>query len=372
MKKFINTAFTLIACFTLCACYSVYSGGTSGRIVDAESTQTPKEGIADVDIYAYTNESDRDDDFDKWTSGTLFVPQSKYYGHTTTGSNGDFTLSKMVWKSYFPDFGKDADVIKLYLLYYHENYGLSKGNALIVSDSTNDTVYKELTAVRKTTSLSLTFIDVATNSTISENLNVKINVPQENTSKEYKSTITGSGIISISYPRYASDGSENTPEIKINYEQSSDELTWKGCYNADNEAKDYSFFTDGFYISKTISGDSYSVKLYGKKCRPSVPVFEGQYKTSSDDLGSASDDGITVYLSSGTESYGSVQTRASSIGDGKLRHGTFSNLGSGYTWFDDTYTAKVCSKEFSVKAGSIEKTISYDTSMSSTMTIQLQ
>ncbi len=180
MKNFTKTVFTLLTCLNLNACYSVYSGGTSGRIADSESTTTPKEGIADVDIYAYTKESDRDDDFDSWSSGTLFVPQAKYYGHTTAASNGDFTLSKMVWKSYFPDFGKDADFTKLYLLYYHENYGLTKGEALIVSDSTNNTVYKELTAVRKTTLLTLSFTDVATNTNSSESLNVKIQVPQEN------------------------------------------------------------------------------------------------------------------------------------------------------------------------------------------------
>ena len=39
--------------FTFSGCYSVFSGGTGGLVVDKESTSTPKQGIANVDVYAY-------------------------------------------------------------------------------------------------------------------------------------------------------------------------------------------------------------------------------------------------------------------------------------------------------------------------------
>ncbi len=162
--------------------------------------------------------------------------------------------------------------------------------------------------------------------------------------------------------------------IKINYVHAADEVSWKGCYNEDNEEKNYAFYPEDFYIAKTISGDSYSLKLYGKKCRPQVPVFEGKYNTSSDQYGSSDDDGITVSLTSasGTQKFGSVQTKPVEVGtEGKLDHGRFSNLGSGFTWFDDTYTDKYCSKEFTVSAGGTSKTIKYDTSMTSSPYIKL-
>ena len=38
-----------ILCFS---CSSVFSAGVSGKIVDSESSSNPKEGIADVEVYA--------------------------------------------------------------------------------------------------------------------------------------------------------------------------------------------------------------------------------------------------------------------------------------------------------------------------------
>ena len=63
---------------TFSGCYSVFSGGTGGLVVDKESTSTPKQGIANVDVYAYTNESERDADFASWQEGTTFNPKASY------------------------------------------------------------------------------------------------------------------------------------------------------------------------------------------------------------------------------------------------------------------------------------------------------
>ena len=289
MKK---TSFKLFTIFiilcSLTGCYSVFNGGTGGHIVDAESTSNPKQGIANVDIYAYTDGGTRDSDYNRWKEGTVFTPSNTYYGHTTTDANGDFVISNIVWKETKPDFGKDADSTVIYLLYYHENYGLTKDKTVITSDSTNDTVYAELTAIRKTTALTISIYDVASSNLITENVLVKVSVPQttdtltEARPKIYEQSITGSGVINISYPRWqnAEDkeaGTEIKPEVSITYAQSADTITWKACANANNEAKNYAFFEDNQSVKKIIQNSTYSVSLYGKTTRINLPTVNGTF-----------------------------------------------------------------------------------------------
>ena len=124
MKNKILIFIAISFLFTLNSCSSVFSAGVSGKVVDAESTTNPKEGIADVEVYAYVNEKNRDADFDSYISGTRFSPtDDKYYiGHTTSNSDGTFTINKVVWNAYFPDFGKTADYCTIYLLFFHNDY----------------------------------------------------------------------------------------------------------------------------------------------------------------------------------------------------------------------------------------------------------
>jgi hypothetical protein len=56
MKNKILIFIAISFLFTLNSCSSVFSAGVSGKVVDAESTTNPKEGIADVEVYAYVNE----------------------------------------------------------------------------------------------------------------------------------------------------------------------------------------------------------------------------------------------------------------------------------------------------------------------------
>ena len=264
MKR-INLIFIMTAAIFLTGCYSVFNGGTGGVIVDAESSASPKRGIANVDIYAYTSRSTRDSDFKAWKEGTVFAPSNTYYGHTSTDNNGNFTISKIVWKEGKPDFGKDADFTTIYLLYFHENYGLTKDQTVITSDSTSDTVYAELTAIKKTTSLNINIYDAATANLASENVLVTVSVPQTTDTltdaapRIYEQAISGNGVINISYPRWknAADkeaGTENTPEITISYFQSADQITWKACAN-NPAADDYSFLAENFTIKKIVKNE---------------------------------------------------------------------------------------------------------------------
>jgi len=357
MKKLSNKFLAVTAIITagilFTSCYSVFSGGTGGMIVDAESTTTPKAGIANVDIYAYTNSGTRDSDYNNWQEGTTFSPSNSYYGHTTTGTDGSFTISKIVWTESQPDFGRDADYTTIYFLYYHEKYGLTKDASVITSDSTSATVYAELTSIRKTTALTINVYDAATSSLTSNNVLVKVSVPQSTdtltaSAKVYETTISGSGTINIAYPRWKNDtdkaaGTEYKPQVSITYAQSADEITWKACANADNTAGNYAFLEDNFTVTKTIQNSSYSISLYGKATKLSLPTVSGTYGDTS----SATNDGKVIKMmakdSSGnyTIDCGETTTSAQTIGtSGSQTHGNFSGLGSGSSWTDTSYTGK--------------------------------
>ncbi|SFI41854.1 hypothetical protein SAMN04487775_101248 [Treponema bryantii] len=363
MKK-ISSIFILAISLIFTSCYSVFSGGTGGLIVDAESTSTPKRGIANVDIYAYTDSEIRDSDYGSWREGTVFSPSNSYYGHTTTDADGSFVISNIVWKENKPDFGKDADYTTIYLLYYHENYGLTKDETVITSDSTSDTVYAELTSIRKTTALNISIYDVATSGLTSHNVLVKVSVPQSTDTltadaKVYEQTISGNGTINISYPRWKNEadkknGIEISPQVKISYSQSADQITWKACANADNNAQNYAFI-DNPSINKTISNSSYNISLYGKSTRISYPTVSGT-------CGSA--DGAVVRMlakdSSGnfTIDCGETTTYAQTIGtSGTQTHGNFSNLGNGYYWTDTTYTERYSTQEVQLSGSGSTKNL---------------
>ena len=363
MKK-ISFIFILAISLIFTSCYSVFSGGTGGLIVDAESTSTPKRGIANVDIYAYTDSEIRDSDYGSWREGTVFSPSNSYYGHTTTDADGSFVISNIVWKENKPDFGKDADYTTIYLLYYHENYGLTKDETVITSDSTSDTVYAELTSIRKTTALNISIYDVATSGLTSNNVLVKVSVPQSTDTltadaKVYEQTISGNGTINISYPRWKNEadkknGIEISPQVKISYSQSADQITWKACANADNAAQNYAFI-DNPSINKTISNSSYNISLYGKSTRISYPTVSGTC---------GSTDGAVVRMlakdSSGnfTIDCGETTTYAQTIGtSGTQTHGNFSNLGSGYYWTDTTYTERYSTQEVQLSGSGSTKNL---------------
>ncbi len=363
MKK-ISSIFILAISLIFSSCYSVFSGGTGGLIVDAESTSTPKRGIANVDIYAYTDSDIRDSDYRSWKGGTVFSPSNNYYGHTTTDADGSFVISNIVWKENKPDFGKDADYTTIYLLYYHENYGLTKDETVITSDSTSDTVYAELTSIRKTTALNISIYDVATSGLTSNNVLVKVSVPQSTDTltadaKVYEQTISGNGIINISYPRWKNEadkekGIEISPQVKISYSQSSDQITWKACANADNEDQNYAFIENPS-ISKTISNSAYNISLYGKSTRISYPTVSGTCGTT---------DGAVIKMlakdPSGnfTIDCGETTTYAQTIGtSGTQTHGNFSGLGNGYYWTDTTYTERYSTKEVQLSGSGSSKNL---------------
>lgn len=370
MKRNSFCAVLVFLCGLAVSCSSVFYGGVSGRVVDAESTSNPKAGIPDVEVYVYTEKSERNSDFNKWNKTDRFSPASSYYARTTTGSDGSFLISKVMWKEMKPDFGKDGDVSEVYLLFYHENYGLVKGGTLIVSDSTSDSIYQEMKKVKVSTDLELSIIDVADNSYASEPVHVKVTVPQIwDSGSESQDLVkdgvimNGVGTVSVSYPR------ESNPEITIEYCMSGDEENFKACKNNTAE-NDYAFLSVPA-VKRNLNGEeNYSVHLYGKKTRLSVPTVNGTYGDSAADDGkvirmmASLDDGATYVLDCGE-----VTTEARALGtNGNQTHGNFSGLGQNVYFRDESYTGKFV--ELKVKlfekgneSSAVEKTLRTDTSV---------
>lgn len=372
-----------MAAFAFTGCSSVFKAGVSGKVVDAESTSSPKAGIANVQVYAYTKEADRNSDYNAYIANPTgrFQPStSSYIGKTTTGDNGSFVVNKLVWESMNPQFGKTADYNRLYLLFYHEDYGLYKntGDVVVVSDSNNaDNVYEELTKIRKTTAINLTIRDVATGNPLDTVVKVTVKVPQSaSANPEYivydDQTITGTGTITVTYPRYVDPTATPKvlfePTVTISLAQSSDEITWKQAYNneahGDPVVTDYAFYGSDEVLSKKLSGNSINLNAYMKATRLSYSSIEGRVELDGSEaaslgshLGKYADDDISVWLGyrdAGTGNLrlftnvsASVVTASSGNGaNGSLiTHGRFTGLGNGMTWDDAAYTEQFLTKE---------------------------
>ena len=126
-----------------------------------------------------------------------------------------------MWESDNPVFGKTGDSIPVFLLFYHDNYGLQKNDnhAVILSDSVSYVVYQELTAIRSTSTLNISILDASQDPdtttklppAVSQAVNVEVSVPQTTAENQIaspiikKDTVTGTGNISISYPRYSTE-----------------------------------------------------------------------------------------------------------------------------------------------------------------------
>ncbi|MCR4789492.1 MAG: hypothetical protein K5839_00265 [Treponemataceae bacterium] len=338
LKLIATLGAVILAASIFTGCSSVFSAGLSGKVVDSESTSSPKEGIQDVEVYVYTKESARDEDYDSWDGSSRFCPTSSknFVTHTTTDSSGEFTISKVVWEAFFPEFGKTADYAEVFLLFYNEEFGLSKNSqiATVVSDATSNSVYQEMTKIRTTTVLTIAIQDVANKGTISDAVIATIKVPQKSGTKVYTETIAGSTSVSVSYPRYSSGTTVNKPTITISLEQNGNDVIYYQCYNND-ETNSYKFFdqVENSKFTTTISGDSCPVTLYMKARKIAVPTFSGTHSGGDGKVIT-----LTVASEDGDVDCGKVTTHSSTEGNvTSPTHGVYDGLGSGYYWIDEDY-----------------------------------
>jgi len=251
-------AVLLAALVMLASCSVVFEAGISGKVVTASGTSTV--GVQDVSVFAYTDKGLRDSDFVKFASGEITRPTegSGYVATTTTNANGEFTVNKIVWETKMSEFGKTADVSRLYLIFYHEDYIPAQTDATIISGSTNSSnVYVALEGSKDYTTLNITVYDVATNSILTEACNLEYLVEGKTGSDSV--VVTGTAAIRISYPK------GTTPDVMLSLDSPGTGWTMT--------ERDGSPIVEK--LVEDVEAGTLSIGLYMKSYSFRIPAFNG-------------------------------------------------------------------------------------------------
>lgn len=137
------------------SCSYNFDAGISGSVYEANDTTV----YPNVYVYAYTSEEERDKDYDAWlevqkeakyggvdaegypiTDVAKFTPNPDFnVFQTQTLTDGSFTVSRIVWNTGSPKWGRDYDKTKIYLMYYNKDATLLKDENVysIVSGGAN-------------------------------------------------------------------------------------------------------------------------------------------------------------------------------------------------------------------------------------------
>ena len=349
MKTIKSITISLLLLLFLTSCSSVFSGGFTGKLMEDkggldDSSNTP---LAGATVFIYTDEGVRNSDYDKAISTSAIKP-SNAVATTTTNDNGQFSVSKIIWKTNSPDFGKTADKINLYLIVYKSGFGINgfnkNSNSIsITSDSTNESSYTEsFKRTEKVSTITFNLTNVANNGeTINDTLLVKLTDLEAidcNISKT-----SSSNTFSVSYKN-----DDNTqPKIKINsytIQSENEESTWITCDENGN-----TFIPIKKYIQT--AADNQTINLYAKQTEFSFPTISGRLKATNDtpvtgDIGTIADDNITIIYYAFTTSgekikLGEAKTTTNVIAESKVQHGVFSiTPDSSYKWINSTYDGK--------------------------------
>lgn len=245
----------------LASCSVVFEAGISGKVVTEVETRTVP--IEDVKVFAYTDRGARDSDYQ------LFIREENpitrptegagYVAMTKTNANGEFTVNKIVWESKKSEFGKTADVNKLFLIFYHEDYRPEKTDATIISGSTNsDNVYIRMEGTKDTSTLNILVYDVSTSTLMDELCTLKYSVGES--TETDSSDFTGRTTISISYPK-------NAEGTAVKLELMSLGTKWKMTDSAGNVLENP--------VEEAVLPGNNTISLYMKNYEFILPAFSG-------------------------------------------------------------------------------------------------
>ena len=328
--RIISAALAVLTVLLVAGCSVVFEAGISGKVVTASGTGTAD--VADVSVFAYTDEGLRNSDFEKFQAGTITRPSegSGYVATTTTNANGEFTVNKIVWETKKSEFGKTADVSKLYLIFYHEDYKPAKTDATVISGSTNaSNVYIKLEGSKDYTTLNITIYDATTKKAMTTP--VTLEYWQDDSSEHDTVTLTGNATIPISYKIGES------PDVTFALSSPGD--SWKMCL------KDGSLISE--HVEEDVQEGTLRVSLYMKSYEYTLPAFSGDIDGTYDAVPNLNGvDNVLVHLayvdtnnqvkffeeveSSAPETYCS----RTPIGDTVyFEHGLFSGIG-----YNDNYS----------------------------------
>ena len=265
-RRFLVIIALIALVLVLAGCSVVFEAGISGKVVTASGTGTAN--VQDVSVFAYTDSSLRDSDFAKFQAGTITRTSegSGYVATTNTNANGEFTVNKVVWETKKSEFGKTADVSKLYLIFYHEDYFPAKADATIISGSTNSSnVYVKLEGSKDYTTLNITVYDVATGTAMTESCNLEYFVEGKEDSDSV--VVTGGANIRISYPK------GGTPNVM--FKLTSPGSSWKMTDNIGTVIE--------HHVEEDVESGTLSVSLYMKRYEFVIPAFSGNVVFNSVD-----------------------------------------------------------------------------------------
>ncbi len=246
----------LLIMILLTSCSGVYYGGITGSVVDAETG----DGINDVMVAVYFDEAARDTDYnsyDKEGHADFAAPSAD--GIAYTNASGAYSFPKVYWKTNSAEYGKDADKTNVYLLFYNEDYGLTKSDSSVTlySESTSQIKTAELTSIVDTYTYNIDFKDASDLSTLRDGINFHYSYEDYRGIKK-SGNISAVGTYSITVVYYKG---ESVPEVTLsNFESvnkevntnkvSEDQFSYKGDDNTGNYVLTSENF-DGSFQSQT-------------------------------------------------------------------------------------------------------------------------
>ncbi len=316
----------LLMAVALVGCSQVFEAGISGTVVTKDGTRDV--AVPNVNVFAYTDKSLRDSDLEKFKAGKRTRPSegSGYVATTTTNAQGQFVVNKIVWETTKSEFGKTADVNKLYLIIYHEDYVPASYDATIISGSTNaDNVYVTLEGSKDYTTVTVRVLDVSTEREMGSAATLSYWVNSETTTEPDTVVVTGNTTFQISYEK----GSTATLKMFLD----SDGTYWT-MTNSEGKKVDepQSFSADT--ATKTVT-------LYMRNDEITLPAFSGDIDGSVTDapnnakdnlpirLGYKDKNGAAKYFTQVDEAQEKTYCRTYDIaGEVKYQHGLFSNVGN--------------------------------------------
>ena len=342
MKQFKQIMTVMLVLLLLTSCSSVFSGGFTGTIREDKggSDDSNNTGIEGATVYIYTDEGARNADYDAATAASPSLP-SRYVASTTTNANGQFSVSKILWQTNSPAYGKTADRISLYLLIHKAGFGVNGYNKnssmiTIASDSTNEATYTEaFRRTEKVTTVSFTLSNIVSGgAAVSDPLLIKLSDLKV---LDDSCTITRTSSDNTFDVAYKNDDSA-APRIKVNgytIQNEKGSSTWKLC------AEDGSAFVP---VERNIytSQGTQNISLYAKQTEFTFPTVSGRVNKQSgtvvgNDTGTADDDGVKVvlYAEKGNEKIklGETTTAAERTTNDRMTHGNFSiTADATYKW----------------------------------------
>lgn len=321
----------------LTSCSAVYYGGITGTVKDAETG----EGINDVMVAVYFDEGRRNSEYDAYDKNAHadFNP-SGADGIAYTSANGSYSFSKVWWETNSPEYGKDADKADVYLLFYNENYGLTKSDSSVTlySESTSQIKTAELTSIVDTYTYNIDLRDDSDSSSLTDGIEFHYSYTDYR-GVERSGNVSAVGTYSIPVVYYKG---ESVPQITLsNFESVNKEV------NASKKSVEQFSFKDEegteTYILKTEDGfdgtsqsqtDSldftknwFRISISGQVLKADKGIDNVAVSldvTGLTGITPSSDSPKTVYTDSET-----------AVGEGR-RSGMFSGLGEDIVFFIDS------------------------------------